>query len=615
MTNSEPRQLAGFREVARLFWSTASSYVRRRIGLALVLIVTSSAITALAPVALKFVVDGFTGHATIGGLSVLALVGLYILSQWLGRVIGDLRTLIHGQADRRMYRTLSDRLFSHVMSLPLRFHLERQTGAVNETLSNGLQGFQMVLQTSIYTLLPVIVQLGTVAFVLVKIDQPIFLALFIVAIGCYGTAFAYGAMRITRTARGASSAQVEARAVMTDSILNYETVKYFTAEPIVRERLDSALGRTEFEWLRFYKSRMLNGFLVSTIFASFLGVTIFYAARQVMSGAMTVGDFVLVNTYMIQLVMPLEMIGYAMQSLSQGYAFLEKMLDLFREKTEPETGPQPVDENSHPAASLSPSPALGGGGSEEPGPGELAFENVQVSYQADRMILRDVTFNVPPGHTLGIVGSSGSGKTSTIRMLFRLYEPDSGRILLDGVPIAEIPLASLRSAIAVVPQDTVLFNESIGYNIGFGRIGSTQAEIEQAAEVAHLHHFIAKLPEGYRTRVGERGLKLSGGEKQRVSIARAALKRPRIYVFDEATSSLDSRTEHEILKNIRDLSRHATTLIIAHRLSTVVHADEIVVMDEGSIVERGTHAALLALNGRYAELWRAQQPKKEEAVV
>jgi ABC-type transport system involved in Fe-S cluster assembly fused permease/ATPase subunit len=508
-------------------------------------------------------------------------------------VLGELRALIHGQADRRLYRALSDRVFNHVMQLPLRFHLDRQTGAVNETLSNGLQGFNIVLQTSVYTLLPVLVQLGTVAVVLLHIKQPIFLALFFAAMGCYAVAFFYGAMRITQAARGASTAQVEARAVMTDSILNYETVKYFTAESVVRARLDAALSRTESEWLRFYKSRTLNGFLVATIFASFLAAAVLYASREVLHGRMTIGGFVLVNTYLLQLVMPLEQIGYALQSLSQGYAFLENMLSLFREQREPASRDARVNEG------------------EPRGAGDLVFERVTVSYRADRTILKDVSFDVPPGKTLGIVGASGAGKSTLVRLLTRLIEPDDGRILLDGTPVTKLDLAELRRAIAVVPQDTVLFNETIAYNIGFGKWGSCQAEIEAAARLAHLDELIAKLPDGYATRVGERGLKLSGGEKQRVSIARAALKRPRIYVFDEATSSLDSRTEQEILANLRDLSRHATTLVIAHRLSTIVHADDIVVLHDGMIVERGNHDALLALNGHYATLWNAQQQSKD----
>jgi ATP-binding cassette subfamily B protein len=276
-----------------------------------------------------------------------------------------------------------------------------------------------------------------------------------------------------------------------------------------------------------------------------------------------------------------------MQNLSQGMAFLGKMFEIYREKAEPPAGDIP--------------PAGGGGA------GRLDFEAVGVSYRSDRVILKDVNFALPAGKTLGVVGGSGAGKSTLVRLLVRLIEPDTGRILLDGVSIGDLPLNMVRQAIAVVPQDTVLFNDTIGYNIAFGKAGSTQAEVEHAARLAHLHDFIMSLPDGYDTKVGERGVKLSGGEKQRVSIARAAIKRPRIYVFDEATSSLDSNTEREILRNLREISRFSTTLVIAHRLSTVVHADEIVVLEGGTIVECGSHAALLRQNGRYASLWEAQQ--------
>jgi ATP-binding cassette subfamily B protein len=302
---------------------------------------------------------------------------------------------------------------------------------------------------------------------------------------------------------------------------------------------------------------------------------------------MTVGSFVLVNTYMLQVVRPVEMLGYAMQSLSQGMAFLRKMFEIFRER------PEAAVEGSVEAAAA--------------GAGRLDFEAVGVAYRSDRIILRDVSFALAAGKTLGVVGGSGDGKSTLVRLLVRLIDPDTGRILLDGVPVGDLPLSQLRQSIAVVPQDTVLFNDTIGYNIAFGKAGSTQAEVEHAARLAHLHDFIVSLPDGYDTKVGERGVKLSGGEKQRVSIARAAIKRPRIYVFDEATSSLDSHTEREILRNLSEISRFSTTLVIAHRLSTVVHADEIVVLEGGTIVERGTHAGLLRQSGRYAALWEAQQ--------
>ena len=580
--------MASLREVIALIWTDATGFVRLRLVVALLLIMAASAMTALGPVALKLVVDGFTGQAGAVGTSAVTLIGLYVLSQWLARTVGEIRGLVYARAERRMSRMLSERLFAHVMRLPLRFHLERQTGAISQALDNGLNGYQMVLHTLVFTILPVATELGTIVVVLSRLDQPAFLGLFSGAIVAYAVVFWYSAYTIMAAARAASESQVNATAVMTDSILNYETVKYFTAESVVQARVSRALTQTENGWVGFYRRYAYNGLGVATIFAGFLGVTILHAAHEVQGGRMTVGSFVLVNTYMLQVVRPVEMLGYAMQTLSQGMAFLGKMFEIFREKAE-----------AFSPGDISPA------GSD--GAGRLDFEGVGVSYRCDRVILQDVNFTVPSGKTLGVVGGSGAGKSTLVRLLARLIEPDTGRILLDGTAICDLPLATVRQAIAVVPQDTVLFNDTIGYNIAFGKAGSTQAEIEHAARLAHLHDFIMSLPEGYDTRVGERGVKLSGGEKQRVSIARAAIKRPRIYVFDEATSSMDSNTEREILRNLREISRFSTTVVIAHRLSTVVHADEIVVLEGGTIVERGSHAALLRQNGRYASLWEAQQ--------
>jgi ATP-binding cassette subfamily B protein len=580
--------MAGLREVIALIWTDATGFIRLRLVIALLLIMIASAMTALGPVALKLVVDTFTGQAGMGGISAVTLIGLYVLSQWLARTVGEIRGLVYVRAERRMSRMLSERLFAHVMRLPLRFHLERQTGAISQALDNGLNGYQMVLHTLVFTILPVATELATIVVVLSRLDQPAFLGLFCGAIAAYAVVFWYSAYTIMAAARAASESQVNATAVMTDSILNYETVKYFTAESVVQARVSRALRQTEDGWVGFYRRYAYNGLGVATIFAGFLGITMLYAAHQTQGGRMTVGSFVLVNTYMLQGVRPVEMLGYAVQTLSQGMAFLGKMFEIFREKTEA-CSPGDI------------SPAGGGGA------GRLDFEAVGVSYRSDRVILRDVNFTLPAGKTLGVVGGSGAGKSTLVRLLVRLIEPDTGRILLDGISIGDLPLPAVREAIAVVPQDTVLFNDTIGYNIAFGKAGSTQAEIEHAARLAHLHEFIVSLPEGYETRVGERGVKLSGGEKQRVSIARAAIKRPRIYVFDEATSSLDSNTEREILRNLREISRFSTTVVIAHRLSTVVHADEIVVLEGGTIVERGCHTALLRQNGRYASLWEAQQ--------
>jgi ATP-binding cassette subfamily B protein len=472
------------------------------------------------------------------------------------------------------------------MRLPLRFHLERKTGAISQTLENGLQGYEMIIHHMVFTFLPLVVELGTTIIVLASLKQPVYFILFGGALVCYAVAFSIAAFRVAGAARDASSAHISATASMTDGVINYETVKYFAAEALVQERVSQALTRTEREWVGFYRRYAVNGLVVATIFGAFLLTTVLYAARQVQAGQLTLGGFVLVNTYMLQVVRPVEMLGYAMQAFSQGIAMLEKMLELLHQVPE-----QRQESDSHFTS----------------GPGELRFEDVSLFYRPDRAVLKHLSFIVPSGRTLGIVGVSGGGKSTIVRLLVRMLEPNDGRVLLDGRPISELSLDKLRQAIAVVPQDTVLFDDTIGYNIGFGKAGSTPAEIEAAAKLAHLHEFIMRLPERYETRVGERGVKLSGGERQRVSIARAALKNPRIYVYDEATSSLDSHTEQEILENLREISMSSTTVIIAHRLSTVVHADEIVVLEGGSIVERGSHGALLREGGRYAELWRAQQ--------
>ncbi|HKS57300.1 MAG TPA: ATP-binding cassette domain-containing protein [Steroidobacteraceae bacterium] len=579
-------RLDNIRAVFALIWLHTDRFVKIRLALAVSSLVLASIFTALGPVALKNVVDALAGDHPAAEVSITLLAILYVLTQWLARGAGELRALLYAYAERRMFRTLSENLFAHVMRLPLRFHLGRQTGAIGQTLQNGLQGYELILHHLVFTFLPVVAELGTIVIVLARMDQPMFFVFYAGASLCYAIVFSFTVSKVMRTANAASETSIDASATMTDSILNYETVKYFTAEPVVQEKVSRALKKTEKEWVGFYRIYSVSGLAVATTYAGFLALTILYAIGQVQAGALTIGGFVLVNTYMLQIIRPIEMLGYAVQGFSQGIAMLTSMLTLLQEAPEPE---------SMDAATPS------------SGPGSLEFDSVALSYRSDRTILNGVSFHIPAGKTLGIVGTSGAGKSTIVRLVTRLLEADSGRILLDGVPVSKLPLAVVRQAIAVVPQDTVLFNETIGYNIAFGKHGSSQQEIESAARVAHLHDFIMSLPEGYQTQVGERGVKLSGGEKQRVSIARAALKHPRIYIFDEATSSLDSRTERQILRNLRDISSTHTTLVIAHRLSTVVHADEIVVLDHGAIMERGTHSSLLEQSGRYAALWCAQQ--------
>jgi ABC-type transport system involved in Fe-S cluster assembly fused permease/ATPase subunit len=574
------------REMWSLFNSVATPYVKVRLALSVAAAGVATALGALGPLALKWLVDSFSGSRPEMTLGTLGVLVAFVGSLWAGRVLGSLQLLIQTQADRRLYRMLNDRMFHHVMRLPLRYHLNRQTGGVNETLSNGLLGYQIVLQVALHSSLPIVIQFSTVAFVLLQLQQAAFLFLLLIAMICYGAAFVWTTVVSSRAAREVSVAQIDAQAVMTDGLLNYETVKYFTAENFLRQRIDQALKRSEKDWLGFAKTQAWSGLLIASIFAAFMLASTYYAATQVMAGTITIGTFVMINAYMMQLVAPVEATGIAVQQLSQGLAFLEKMLELSRET--PESPDTTMRKTSHDR-------------------GHVEFQRVSVAYRSDRPALTEVSFEIPVGKTIGIVGPSGAGKSTLVRLLVRLIDPDSGRILLDGVPANELSVFQVRSSVAVVPQDTVLFDDTIAYNIAFGRQGCTRQEVEHAARLAQLHDFIADLPQGYDTRVGERGVKLSGGERQRISIARAVLKRAPIYVFDEATSSLDSRTERQILANLREVSRSCTTLMIAHRLSTVVHADQIVVLENGRVVEYGTHDNLIRAEGRFAQLWNAQQ--------
>jgi len=572
------------RETGRLLWEM-DAYAKRRLGLALVLLGVAAVLNGLAPVVLKGVVDGLNPLVHNVRLPLFALVGIYALATWLTRIASQLCEFVFGGAQRRMYRSLSGRLFAHVIHLPIRFHLQMKVGAVSEALTTGLQGVEYILQYTLYTILPVLLELATVVAVLLHLGQPVFTGLFVLALLVYAAVFAWGVVRIAGPARAAAAAQTDARGVMLDYVANLEVVKYFGAESMAGKQLDAVLARGESHWRIYYARRLSNGVLVGTIFAGFLGLTVAYACRQVRAGAMTLGDFVMVSAYLLQLVRPVEMLGIALQQLARGLAFVERMLDLQRQ----------VPESPHGKAT----PVTAGCG-------ELVFDRVCLSYCAGRPVLEDISFHVRAGRTLGIVGASGAGKSTLLRLAVRLVEPDGGRILLDGCPVGELALPALRRAIAVVPQETVLLNDTIANNIRLGHPECTQAEMERAARLAQLHAFIMRQPEGYETRVGERGIRLSGGERQRVSIARAILRRPRLFWFDEATSSLDALTEQHIVRNLRQIAQHHTTVVVSHRLSSVAHAEEIIVLQQGRIAERGTHAALLVSGGLYARQWHRQ---------
>lgn len=572
------------RVIYQIVWSEAELAVRIRLIAVACLVVAAAVLTALSPVVLKWMVDGFAA-GNPKSISPYALALIFALIQFLVRAMSEMRGLIYAGAERRTMRVLSENIFMHLMRLPLRFHLDRRTGAVSHSLDLGLQGYQMILHHLVFTVLPVTAELVTIVFVLTRLTPPTLVALFCAALACYGMAFGCATRVAASSAKTASTASIDASAKITDGLLNYEIVKYFTAELVVQDGVSRALRRAEGLWATFYRRHAKNGLLLAIIYGVVLCATLVMATGDVLGGQMTVGEFVLVNAYMLQVLRPVEMLGYALQAFAQGSAMLHKMLELFEQIPETE-----------PVIDRAASNCLN----------SIRFDNVTLSYNLGHRVLRSLNFEVAPGKTLGIVGASGSGKSTIVRLAVRLLDPDSGRILVGAVPINELSLAILRNAIAVVPQDTVLLNATIACNIALGRSACSIGELEAAAKLASLHEFIMSLPDKYDTLVGERGVKLSGGERQRLAIARAVIRRPEIYIFDEATSSLDSGTESEILRKVHEIARSSTTLIIAHRLSSVVHADEIIVLDAGRIVEQGLHQRLVSRQGVYAALWHAQ---------
>jgi ATP-binding cassette subfamily B protein len=574
-----------WREAVRLLHGEVTPFVALRLTEVLLLVLFGAAMNALAPLALKWIIDGLSGQGHIPFASGV-LVGLYAASQWLGRSSAELRALRYARAERRMLRTLNERLFAHVLCLPLRYHLTRQTGAVSQIIENGLEGVRLILHHLVFTVLPVCAELLLAAYVLHRLHQPVFLGLFCGAALCYAVLFGHSARRIGDSARDAAETRVAAGAVMTDGLLNFETVKAFGAEPLVTGKAGEALARSEAAWVQFYRGYARNGLAVAVVFAVFLAATLTYALHAVRAGTLTVGGFVLVNTYMLQLVRPAEMLGFAVQGFAQGTALLEKAMALLAVVPEPVTGV------SLPVALT----------------GTIEFDRVTLRYASERAALEALCFTVAAGSTLGIVGQSGSGKSSIVRLLLRLIEPERGEIRLGGLALNRIAPRALRSAIAVVPQDVVLFDDSIEFNIAVAKPRASREEVRQAARIAQLEEFVAGLPDGYDTVVGERGVRISGGERQRIAIARAALRRPLVYVLDEATAALDSRTEQAVLARLQAMAGSATLVLIAHRLASVMHAECILVLHDGRVVECGRHEALLQVGGRYAALWAAQHP-------
>ncbi len=565
---------------------------RNRVALAMVCLLLAKGAVLVIPFLLKHLVDALDG-ASLADLAPALLLGLvlaYGAARFANVFFGELRDTVFGRVTERAMRRVGLQVFQHVHALDLEYHLGRRTGGLARDIERGVTGISFLLRFFVFNIAPTLFEISMVVGILLFNYGPSFAVITLVAVIAYGLFSLYATEWRTQFVREMNEADSASNTRAVDSLLNFETVKYFTNEDFEARRYDRELARWE---LARRKNRLslfaLNGgqaLIIALAQTAMIGL----AAWQVKGGQITLGDFILINQFMIQLFMPLGFLGFVFREIKGSMANIEKMFELM------DLRPKVVD---------------------RPGAGELALEEggirfsaVNFGYSAERQILHDVSLEVRPGEKVAVVGPSGSGKSTLVKLLFRFYDPDTGRIEIDGQDIAAVTQASLRRAIGIVPQDTVLFNDTIFENVRYGNPEASDEQVAEAIRLAHLDHFIAALPRGGETLVGERGLKLSGGEKQRVSIARTILKRPPIMVFDEATSSLDSHAEQAILQALREISRGHTSLVIAHRLSTIVDADRIVVLDAGRVVESGTHDQLLARHGAYAGLWQAQQRRE-----
>ncbi|MBI2236311.1 MAG: ABC transporter ATP-binding protein/permease [Magnetospirillum sp.] len=567
-------------------WPPGQGELRLRVVAAVLLLVAAKGVNVFVPLLYKQAVDalGAKGSAMMVPVGILAAYGL---ARVLSSSFAELRDIVFSRVAQRAIRSVGLQVFGHLHRLSLRFHLDRQTGGISRAVERGTKGIEFLLNFMLFNILPTLLEIALVTAVLWGLYDAWYALITVATIVVYiGFTLTVTEWR-TQYRRSMNETDSEASTKAIDSLLNFETVKYFCNEAHEASRYDRALERYERAAVKSKTTLSMLNIGQGAVIAVGLTLIMIKAGYGVADGSMTIGDFVLVNAYLVQLYLPLNFLGFVYREIKQSLTDMEHMFRLLSEHAE-------IEDAAH-ARPLQ----LNGG--------TVAFEGVRFGYQPEREILKELSFTVPAGRTVAIVGPSGAGKSTISRLLFRFYDVTGGRVTIDGQDIRDVTQASLRAAIGIVPQDTVLFNDTIRYNIAYGRPGASQDEIEAAARLARIHDFVVTLPLGYDTRVGERGLKLSGGEKQRVAIARTILKGPRILVFDEATSALDTHTEKEIQVSLREVSKDRTTLVIAHRLSTVVDADEILVLEQGQVVERGRHAVLLAADGRYAEMWRKQQ--------
>lgn len=546
------------------------------------------------PILMKDLIDALDVKAGSPQALLVVPVGIIIaygLLRISASIFTELREALFARVTQNAVRKVALQVFEHLHSLALSFHLARQTGGVSRDIERGTRGIQSLISYSLYSILPTLIEFCLVLGYFAYSYDIWFAAITLAALILYIAFTILVTEWRTHYRRTMNDMDSKANQKAIDSLLNFETVKYFGNEAFEARRYDENLLRYQTAAVKSQKTLAVLNLGQQIIIAVGLVLILWRATLGVVNGTMTLGDLVLVNTLMIQLYIPLNFLGVIYREIKQSLTDMDRMFSLLNTDKEiadsPNAHPLKIDNHGH-------------------GP-DVRFENVSFHYDAKREILHDVSFNIPAGTITAVVGQSGAGKSTLARLLFRFYDVQSGKILIDGQNIQAVTQASLRKAIGIVPQDTVLFNDTIGYNIAYGNPSATIEEVQEAARAAQIDGFIKRLPEGYETQVGERGLKLSGGEKQRVAIARTLLKKPAMLIFDEATSALDSKTERAFQEELLSLAKNRTTLIIAHRLSTIIHADQILVMEHGQIVERGTHLELLAANGRYTEMWQMQE--------